>query len=134
MGKHYLISKTTQKYTDYASNVIKLSKSTPYTVDEVVIGKNGKPCKKITTFKDSKGNLIERIFNYEGEPLRNRIYTHNENTIGEDEIVSSTTIKSYYLKRNHIDIYRKIINANKPEIISKSLQGKIVKGTKISKK
>ena len=27
-----------------------------------------------------------------------------------------------------------IINANKPEIISKSLQGKIVKGTKISKK
>ena len=117
MGKHYLISKTTQKYTDYALNVIKLSKSTPYTVDEVVIGKNGKPCKKITTFKDSKGNLIERIFNYEGEPLRNRIYTHNENTIGEDEIVSSTTIKSYYLKRNLTNIYRKyqeqFINANK---------------------
>ena len=117
MGKHYLISKMTQKYTDYVSNTIKLSKSTPYTVDEVVIGKNGKPCKKITTFKDSKGNLIERIFNYEGEPLRNRIYTHNENTIGEDEIVSSTTIKSYYLKRNLTNIYRKyqeqFINANK---------------------
>lgn len=117
VGKSYLISRTTQRYTNYASKAIKLSKSTPYTVDEVVIGKNGKPCKKITTFKDSKGNLIERIFNYEGEPLRNRIYTHNENTIGEDEIVSSTTIKSYYLKRNHIDIYKKyqeqIINANK---------------------
>lgn len=117
VGKSYLISRTTQRYTNYASNIIKLSKSTPYTVDEVVIGKNGKPCKKITTFKDSKGNLIERIFNYEGEPLRNRIYTHNENTIGEDEIVSSTTIKSYYLKRNHLDIYRKyqeqIINPNK---------------------
>ncbi len=117
MGKHYLISKTTQKYTDYALNVIKLSKSTPYTVDEVLIGKKGKPCKKITTFRDSKGNLIERIFNCEGEPLRNRIYTHNENTIGEDEIVSSTTIKSYYLKRNHIDDYKtyqeQFINANK---------------------
>ncbi len=117
MGQQYLVSKTTQKYTDYVSNTIKLSKSTPYTVDEVVIGKNGKPCKKITTFKDSKGNLIERIFNYEGKPLRNRIYTHNENTIGEDEIVSSTTIKNYYLKRNHTNIYRKyqeqFINANK---------------------
>lgn len=117
VGKSYLISRTTQRYTNYASKAIKLSKSTPYTVDEVVIGKNGKPCKKITTFKDSKGNLIERIFNYEGKPLRNRIYTHNENTIGEDEIVSSTTIKSYYLKRNHIDDYKtyqeQFINANK---------------------
>lgn len=117
VGKSYLISRTTQRYTNYASKAIKLSKSTPYTVDEVVIGKKGKPCKKITTFKDSKGNLIERIFNYEGEPLRNRIYTHNENTIGEDEIVSSTTIKSYYLKRNHIDDYKtyqeQFINANK---------------------
>lgn len=117
VGKSYLISRTTQRYTNYASKAIKLSKSTPYTVDEVLIGKKGKPCKKITTFRDSKGNLIERIFNCEGEPLRNRIYTHNENTIGEDEIVSSTTIKSYYLKRNHIDDYKtyqeQFINANK---------------------
>ena len=64
VGKSYLISRTTQRYTNYASKAIKLSKSTPYTVDEVLIGKKGKSCKKITTFRDSKGNLIERIFNY----------------------------------------------------------------------
>lgn len=107
VGKSYLISRTTQRYINYASKAIKLSKSTPYTVDEVLIGKKGKPCKKITTFRDSKGNLIERIFNCEGQPLRNRIYTHQENTIGENEIVNSTTIKNYYLERSLVSFYKK---------------------------
>ena len=59
--KYYLLAKTTQKFINYTNQPIRLSKATPYTVDEVLIAKKGKktPCKKITTFRDSNGNTIE---------------------------------------------------------------------------
>lgn len=106
--KYYLLAKTTQKFINYTNQPIRLSKATPYTVDEVLIAKKGKktPCKKITTFRDSNGNMIERIFNFHNQPLRNRLYTRKENTIGENEIVNSTTIKEFSLKRCLIDLYR----------------------------
>lgn len=106
--KYYLLSKTTQKFVDYVSCPIRLSKATPYTVDEVLIAKKGKknPCKKITTFRDSKGNIIERIFNFHNQPLRNRLYTRKETTIGENEIVNSTTVKEFFLTRRLVDIYK----------------------------
>lgn len=37
--QNYLMSKTTQKFVDYYGGVIRLNKATPYTVDEVIIGK-----------------------------------------------------------------------------------------------
>lgn len=106
--KYYLLSKTTQKFVDYVSRPIRLSKATPYTVDEVLIAKKGKknPCKKITTFRDSEGNIIERIFNFHNQPLRNRLYTRKETTIGENEIVNSTTVKEFFLTRRLVDIYK----------------------------
>ena len=106
--KYYLLSKTTQKFVDYVSRPIRLSKATPYTVDEVLIAKKGKknPCKKITTFRDSQGNIIERIFNFHNQPLRNRLYTRKETTIGENEIVNSTTVKEFFLTRRLVDIYK----------------------------
>ena len=65
-SKYFLLSKTTQRFVDYEGRAIRLNKSTPYTVDEVLIAKKGRttPCKKITTFKDSNGKITERIFKY----------------------------------------------------------------------
>ena len=108
-SKYFLLSKTTQRFVDYEGRAIRLNKSTPYTVDEVLIAKRGKstPCKKITTFKDSNGKIMERIFNYTGKPIRNRVYQRQEHVIGDNEIVHSTQIKEYFLPQQIIDIYKK---------------------------
>lgn len=106
----YIISKTTQNFADYMSQTIRLSDQTPYTVKEVIIqNKKGKVRGKITTFLDKEGNVIEKAFNIKDKPLKNRIYTSQKNHIGSDEVVISTQIKEYTLKRNLIDIYRKHI-------------------------
>ncbi len=108
-SKYFLLSKTTQRFVDYEGRAIRLNKSTPYTVDEVLIAKRGKstPCKKITTFKDSNGKIMERIFNYTGKPIRNRVYQRQEQVIGDNEIVHSTQIKEYFLPQQIVDIYKK---------------------------
>lgn len=108
-SKYFLLSKTTQKFVDYEGRAIRLNKSTPYTVDEVLIAKKGRttPCKKITTFKDSNGEITERIFNYSEKPIRNRVYQRQEHVIGDNEIVQSTQIKEYFLPRKIVDIYKK---------------------------
>lgn len=108
-SKYFLLSKTTQRFVDYEGRAIRLNKSTPYTVDEVLIAKRGKstPCKKITTFKDSNGKIMERIFNYTGKPIRNRVYQRQEHVIGDNEIVHSTQIKEYFLPQQIVDIYKK---------------------------
>ena len=107
-SKYFLLSKTTQRFVDYEGRAIRLNKSTPYTVDEVLIAKRGKstPCKKITTFKDSNGKITERIFNYTGKPIRNRVYQRQEHVIGDNEIVHSTQIKEYFLPQQIVDIYK----------------------------
>ncbi|DAA83657.1 MAG TPA: hypothetical protein DCS44_09165 [Cyanobacteria bacterium UBA10660] len=92
------------------SQTIRLSDQTPYTVKEVIIqNKKWKVRGKITTFLDKEGNVIEKAFNIKDKPLKNRIYTSQKNHIGSDEVVISTQIKEYTLKRNLIDIYRKHI-------------------------
>lgn len=108
-SKYFLLSKTTQKFVDYEGRAIRLNKSTPYTVDEVLIAKKGRttPCTKITTFKDSNGEITERIFNYSEKPIRNRVYQRQEHVIGDNEIVQSTQIKEYFLPRKIVDIYKK---------------------------
>ena len=108
-SKYFLLSKTTQRFVDYEGRAIRLNKSTPYTVDEVLIAKKGKstPCEKITTFKDSNGKITERIFNYIGKPIRNRVYQRQEHVIGDNEIVHSTQIKEYFLPQQIVDIYKK---------------------------
>lgn len=106
----YAISKTTQNFSDYLSGTIRLSSQIPHSVKEVIIqNKKGKVRGKITTFLDKEGNVIEKAFNIKDKPLKNRIYTSQKNHIGSDEVVISTQIKEYTLKRNLIDIYRKHI-------------------------
>lgn len=107
----YVISKTTQNFSDYLSGTIRLSNQIPQTVKEVLIAnKKGKVRGKITTFLDKEGNVIEKAFNIKDKPLKNRIYTSQKNHIGTDEVVTSTQIKEYTLNRKLIDIYRKHIN------------------------
>lgn len=107
----YVISKTTQNFSDYLSGTIRLSNQIPQTVKEVLIAnKKGKVRGKITTFLDKEGNVIEKAFNIKEKPLKNRIYTSQKNHIGTDEVVTSTQIKEYTLNRKLIDIYRKHMN------------------------
>lgn len=107
----YVISKTTQNFSDYLNGTIRLSNQIPQTVKEVLIAnKKGKVRGKITTFLDKEGNVIEKAFNIKDKPLKNRIYTSQKNHIGSDEVVTSTQIKEYTLNRKLIDIYRKHMN------------------------
>lgn len=107
----YVISKTTQNFSDYLGGTIRLSNQIPQTVKEVLIAnKKGKVRGKITTFLDKEGNVIEKAFNIKDKPLKNRIYTSQKNHIGTDEVVTSTQIKEYTLNRKLIDIYRKHMN------------------------
>lgn len=107
----YVISKTTQNFSEYLSGTIRLSNQIPQTVKEVLIAnKKGKVRGKITTFLDKEGNVIEKAFNIKDKPLKNRIYTSQKNHIGTDEVVTSTQIKEYTLNRKLIDIYRKHMN------------------------
>lgn len=107
----YVISKTTQNFSDYLSGTIRLSNQLPQTVKEVLIAnKKGKVRGKITPFLDKEGNVIEKAFNIKDKPLKNRIYTSQKNHIGTDEVVTSTQIKEYTLNRKLIDIYRKHMN------------------------
>lgn len=107
----YVISKTTQNFSDYLNGTIRLSNQIPQTVKEVLIAnKKGKVRGKITTFLDKEGNVIEKAFNIKDKPLKNRIYTSQKNHIGTNEVVTSTQIKEYTLNRKLIDIYRKHMN------------------------
>ncbi len=99
---YYLISKITNlPYHKYNGNALRLINQSARTVDEVLLGaKNSKNIKrKITTFRDSNGNIIERVFNYSDKPFRNRIYSKYYSIIGEDEFITSTHIKEYILPR-----------------------------------
>lgn len=99
---YYLISKVEKlPYYKYKGDVLRLINQTARTVDEVVVGLKNRPeiVRRITTFKDSKGNIIERAINFSDKPYRNRIYTTRYNVIGEDEFVTSVHIKEYTLPK-----------------------------------
>lgn len=106
-SKYYLISKRTIPFSEFICSPIRLSKEAAHTVDEVILGKKGRISKKITTFRDKQGRIIERCFNTNGEPLRNRIYAYSTNQISEDEFVNTTTIKEYSLKQQFVNTYNK---------------------------
>lgn len=109
MGNYRLISKSIgQDFAQYNKNAIRLNFRTPKTVDEVVVGLKDNPSlqRKITTFRDEKGQIMERAFDYHDKPYRNRLYSHQDNVIGSDEYVNSTTIREYTLSRRRINEYK----------------------------
>ncbi len=106
-NKYFLISKTINTpFHQYKGNATRLTSNIPYTVDEIVVGiKNQKGCRKITTFRDSHGKIIERALDYKGKAFRNRIYKYKDYAIGEEEFVNSTIIKEYSLPRGIMSVY-----------------------------
>lgn len=101
------MSKTTQPFSNYLNKTIRLSDKNPHRVEEVILGRKGKPQGAIVTFLDKKGQVIEKSFNINGMPLKNRIYKYKTSSIGEDEFVETKEIREYTLPRNIIDVYKK---------------------------
>lgn len=104
-----LISKMTGiSYIKYQGEAVRLSTQPPATVDEVILSldKHPKLQRKITTFRDSNGGVIERAFDYFDKPYKNIIYSNTENLIGEDFWVASTTKKKYVLDRIAMEYYK----------------------------
>ena len=103
------------KYTQYKGDVLRLSKFAPYTVEEVAVEINGQKdnVRKITTFRDSKGNITERVFDYPGRPIRNRLYSSEYNDIGIYESVKSTTKQDYELNRSVVKLYKDVVSLPK---------------------
>ena len=111
---YYLISKIIgMPYYKYQGDALRLINQSARTVDEVVVGvKNNLNIKrKVTTFKDSKGNILERAFDYSDKPYRNRFYKKLYNIIGKEEFVTSTHIKEYELPRNLKKAHLQMVNA-----------------------
>ena len=109
MSKYFLSSKNLgQRFADYKGKAIRLAlEAQPHTVDEVIVSiKGNNKTRKITTFRDSNGKIIERSFDFFDKPFRNRIYQHTDNVIGEDKFVTSTTIREFSLPKNKMKIYR----------------------------
>lgn len=105
---YYLISKIKSvPYYKYKGDALRLLNQTARTVDEVVVGIKGQPQLqgKITTFKDSNGNIIERAMDLIGKPYKNRIYTKRDNVICNDEFVTSVSVKEYYLNKSMKDAH-----------------------------
>ena len=109
-NQFYLISKIEgKKFVKYKGDAVRITSNIlPYSVDEVVIGVKGQIGKerKITTFRDSKGNIIERIFDYFNKPLTNRVYKEQEHVIGEEEIVKAKTVREYSISKPVLKIYK----------------------------
>ena len=107
-----LVSKTIgTSFQKYKGDALRLSTQTPATVDEVVLALKKHPDlqRKVTTFRDSNGSIIERSFDYFDKPYRNRLYSKTDNVIGNVEFVTSTTSKEYVLDRNAIEYYKELI-------------------------
>lgn len=107
---YYLISKIKKlPYWQYKGEALRLINQTARKVDEIIIGSKKEPQikRKITTFYNSDGDIIERVFDFSDKPYRNRIYIKRDNVIGQDEFVTSTHVKEYImpraLKQTHIE-------------------------------
>ncbi len=109
-SNYYLISKTRTSFLEYNGNAIRLSKTLPYSVDEIIVGKQNNPNFKraITIFRDSSGKPIEKSFDFSNRLIRNRIYTYSDNTIGDNEFVSTTEIQQFSLQRRALNTYQKL--------------------------
>lgn len=110
---YYLISRADKiPFVKYKGDALRLINQTPWTFDEVVAGVKGKAGKlrKITTFRDSHGKIIERAFDYFDKPYRNRTYIHRDNIVNKNEYVQSTHIKEFFLSRanraTHLQLVR----------------------------
>lgn len=107
-NSYYLISKKLgQSFVKYKGNAILLGNNLPYSVDEIVVCKKGNfgNQRRITTFRDSNGKILERAYDFYDKPYKNEIFSYDEHVIGKENFVTSTTKYTYTLKRNILDVY-----------------------------
>ena len=106
----YLISKETGiLFSNYKKKAMLLSDEIPHSVDEIVVWKVGtKKKRRVTTFRNANGGLVERIYDYPQKPLKNIVYTHNDYVIGDNEYVKSTVRNYYSISRANIGIYKEM--------------------------
>ena len=92
-------------YAKYRGTARRISEEVPEFVEELWIGKKRQPKKirKITTFRDLNGDIIERSFDYSNGKIRNRVYTKRTLNIN-NESVESTTIRDYFIKKTGITL------------------------------
>ena len=112
-NKYFLITKYSGKsFAQYKGTARSISETIPKTVDEVWVGvvKHPEKIRKITTFRDEKGNIIERAFDYSDNKLRNRIYSRQSINISEDEFVNSVSVTDYFINKRMIPYYEKILD------------------------
>ena len=110
---YYLFSKINKMpYCKYKGDALRLINQSARTVDEITVISRSNPDvkRKITTFYDSDGNIIERVLNFSDKPFRNRVYTKSDNIIGQDEFVTSTNVKEYTLPRMLKKVYLQSVN------------------------
>lgn len=115
-SKYFLLYKTTGKnIADYSGKAIRISEVIPKTFDEVYIGikKQPKKIRRITTFRDDNGDIIEKAFDYSDGILRNRVYINRELDISKDETVNSTIIKDYFIRKKMIPYYEDLLEKYK---------------------
>lgn len=98
-----------QDFAQYRGGELRLTRSsvTPTFVDEVVVGLRGdkKFKRKVVIFRDEKFKPIEKVFDYSDQPvLKNRVYSFENNFIGNDEFVTSTNVKEYSLDKNIVSV------------------------------
>ena len=101
-----------RNFADYRGTARSISEKIPATVDELWVGvkKHPKKTRKITTFRDENGNVLEKAFDYADNKLRNRLYTRRSINISKDEKVDTVTINDYYINKRVIPYYEELMD------------------------
>lgn len=117
---YYVISKIPKiPFNEYNGKIIRVSKTVPAFVDEVIIGIKGdnSKIKKITTYKNDEGIILERSFDYSGAPVKNRVYDYFRNKVkNSDAVINSREIKEYSLPQKYVKKFLKKNTKNKHKL------------------
>ncbi len=118
--EYYLIAKTCgQSFVKYNGDAVRISRQVPRTFDTVWVGvkKHPEKMRSITTFRDTEGNIIERVFDFADSFLRNRIYERKTNDIPNDEKVTSTFMKELKIKKRMLPVLEDYGEENIPKTV-----------------
>ena len=111
-NKYFLIANLGKKnYSEYRGSARSISEKIPHTVEELWVGikKQPKKTRKITTFRDENGNIIEKAFDYSDNKLRHRLYKRRTININENETVNSVTIHDYNINKRVLPYYEDML-------------------------
>ena len=108
---YLMVKLSSAPFSKYKGDAVRISDVVPKTYDQVWIGvkRNPKKIRKITTFRDKEGNILERSFDYSDGKLRNRVYTRRTLNIDNNETVYSTIIKDYFINKRVIPFYNAML-------------------------